>query len=128
MSRLTAITLLGLASTAPSGVESFSTLASRTTALNFERSILSSHGERISTSPRGSSRLKMGSDFSSHPYSHYYGTSGSTAKQNFEQNDQFNDLYGYTDYERDRDRFELVNDVLPGSAGEGVRRKGVRWV
>lgn len=41
------------------------------------------------------SRLFSTSDFSSHPYSVYYGTSGSTAKQNFGQNDDINDVYGY---------------------------------
>ena len=41
------------------------------------------------------SRLFSTSDFSSHPYSVYYGTSGSTAKQNFSQNDDINDVYGY---------------------------------
>ncbi len=40
-------------------------------------------------------RLFAGSDFSSHPYSVYYGTSGSTAQQNFGQNDDINDVYGY---------------------------------
>ena len=41
------------------------------------------------------SRLFGASDFSSHPYSVYYGTSGSTAQQNFGQNDDINDVYGY---------------------------------
>lgn len=41
------------------------------------------------------SRLFAASDFSSHPYSVYYGTSGSTAQQNFGQNDDINDVYGY---------------------------------
>lgn len=44
---------------------------------------------------RSESRLFGVSDFSSHPYSVYYGASGSTAQQNFNQNDQFNDVYGY---------------------------------
>eukprot|EP00531_Pseudo-nitzschia_arenysensis_P010483 CAMPEP_0116142312 /NCGR_PEP_ID=MMETSP0329-20121206/14842_1 /TAXON_ID=697910 /ORGANISM="Pseudo-nitzschia arenysensis, Strain B593" /LENGTH=411 /DNA_ID=CAMNT_0003637541 /DNA_START=185 /DNA_END=1417 /DNA_ORIENTATION=+ len=129
MSRLTAITLLGLASTAPSGVESFSTLASRNSAHQaFERTSLSSHGERISLSPRRTSRLEMGSDFSSHPYSHYYGTSGSTAKQNFEQNDEINDIYGYGEGpDRRRERFTDMDfddsyaDYYSGNVG-GMRR------
>jgi len=48
------------------------------------------HGSRTSTF-----RLFAESDFSSHPYSVYYGTSGSTAQQNFGQNDDINDVYGY---------------------------------
>ena len=44
---------------------------------------------------RSESKLFGVSDFSSHPYLVYYGTSGSTAQQNFNQNDQFNDVYGY---------------------------------
>mmetsp|Transcript_11168 Transcript_11168/g.26838 ORF Transcript_11168/g.26838 Transcript_11168/m.26838 type:complete len:709 (+) Transcript_11168:167-2293(+) len=114
MSRLTAITLLGLASTAPSGVESFSTLASRNSvapAFEGTGTSISSHGEKISISPRAeSSRLGMGSDFSSHPYSHYYGTSGSTAQQNFEQNDEINDIYGYGEATRGRERDRFLDD------------------
>lgn len=49
-----------------------------------------SNSNRVSTS-----RLFGASDFSSHPYSVYYGTSGSTAQQNFGQNDDINDVYGY---------------------------------
>ena len=63
------------------------------------------------------------SDFSSHPYSTYYGTSGSTAKQNFQQNDEMNDVYGYDDRtvdrvdadldldDRDRDRAYREDDM-----------------
>ena len=136
MSLLTAVTLLGLASTAPSGVESLSTLSLRQngvgspllrktstkTKSSQQRIFLPNfHDRRISlpsssaTSAAGasstssttssrftsSSRLFMGvSDFSSHPYSTYYGTSGSTAKQNFQQNDEMNDVYGYDDDRR----------------------------
>ncbi|VEU43954.1 unnamed protein product [Pseudo-nitzschia multistriata] len=125
MSRLTAITILGLASTAPSGVESFSSLATRKASPALYKSSLGMlNGERISISPRGdggnngnqsfqsSSRLQMGSDFSSHPYSHYYGTSGSTAKQNFEQNDQINDIYGYGAGAGPRDPSAIEDDPL----------------
>jgi len=48
-------------------------------------------------------RLFSISDFSSHPYSVYYGASGSTAKQNFGQNDDVNDVYGYNPDSRGRD-------------------------
>ena len=41
------------------------------------------------------SRLFSSSDMSSHPYSVYYGSSGSTAAQNFDQHDHANDVYGY---------------------------------
>jgi hypothetical protein len=51
---------------------------------------------------RSSSRLFSLSDYSSHPYSIYYGTSGSTAQQNFGQNDDINDVYGYGPDERFR--------------------------
>jgi hypothetical protein len=47
------------------------------------------------TDRESASRLFSASDFSSHPYSVYYGTSGSTAQQNFGQNDDINDVYGY---------------------------------
>ena len=52
----------------------------------------------------------MSSDFSSHPYSHYYGTSGSTAKQNFEQNDEINDIYGYGDDIGGRESGRFLDD------------------
>lgn len=50
-----------------------------------------------------SSRLFSSSDFSSHPYSVYYGTSGSTARQNFGQNNDINDVYGYGPEDRVRE-------------------------
>lgn len=52
------------------------------------------------TDRESASRLFSASDFSSHPYSVYYGTSGSTAQQNFGQNDDINDVYGYGPDER----------------------------
>ena len=58
---------------------------------------------RTCPSSRATSHLFSGSDFSSHPYSIYYGTSGSTAKQNFGQNDDINDVYGYGPDSRGRE-------------------------
>ena len=65
----------------------------------------------------------MVSDFSSHPYSHYYGTSGSTAKQNFQQNDEFNDIYGYGEADRfgDMEFDDRYADYYTGNVG-GMRR------
>lgn len=56
-------------------------------------------------------RLFSISDFSSHPYSVYYGTSGSTAQQNFNQNDDINDVYGYGPDDLLRDESHDRNDI-----------------
>eukprot|EP00537_Pseudo-nitzschia_pungens_P005647 CAMPEP_0172371020 /NCGR_PEP_ID=MMETSP1060-20121228/40823_1 /TAXON_ID=37318 /ORGANISM="Pseudo-nitzschia pungens, Strain cf. cingulata" /LENGTH=487 /DNA_ID=CAMNT_0013096513 /DNA_START=196 /DNA_END=1659 /DNA_ORIENTATION=+ len=61
-------------------------------------------GNRIS-----SSRLFERSDFSSHPYSVYYGASGSTARQNFDQNDDINDVYGYGSDETEGGKEQYTN-------------------
>ena len=151
MSFLTAVTLLGLASTAPSGVESFSSLSSplrrgRSTLRVGVGTSASSSIHKISfrnerrriplrsiSSSSSSTLLEMRkSDFSSHPYSTYYGTSGSTAKQNFQQNDEMNDVYGYDDRPGRRiqdDQLEALNsedemyaDYYDGAGGGGGTR------
>jgi hypothetical protein len=61
-----------------------------------------------------SSRLFSTSDMSSHPYSVYYGSSGSTAAQNLDQHDQINDVYGYGSRNH--------NDREGGGEQEGAHR------
>jgi len=56
------------------------------------------------------SRLYSVSDFSSHPYSVYYGTSGSTANQNYGQFDDINDVYGYGPQDEPQDERYDNND------------------
>ena len=144
MSFITAVTLLGLASTAPSGVESFSSLSSplkkgfRSSPLTSSARKLSLRNERRRIIPLRSSSSSTStflgmrkSDFSSHPYSTYYGTSGSTAKQNFQQNDEMNDVYGYDDRPGRRihdDQVDALNseeamyaDYYDGAGGGGSR-------
>lgn len=88
-------------------IDSFSTMKFISRRPNWKRSrqcpASRSYGVRSSVS-----RLFLNSDFSSHPYSVYYGTSGSQAQQNFGQNDDINDVYGYSP--NDRDPEELFND------------------
>jgi len=60
-----------------------------------ESRLCPSSRSRTDTNRASASCLFSLSDFSSHPYSVYYGTSGSTAQQNFGQNDDINDVYGY---------------------------------
>lgn len=79
-------------------IDSFSTTKFMSRRPNWKRSTESRQcpsSKYYNNNMQKESRLYGVSDFSSHPYSVYYGTSGSTAKQNFGQNDQFNDVYGY---------------------------------
>lgn len=86
-------------------IESFSTMKFMSRRPNWKR--LANHRQcpaSRSYNDKGSrSRLFAASDFSSHPYSVYYGTSGSTAQQNFGQNDDINDVYGYAPDAGERD-------------------------
>ena len=73
-----------------------------------------------------SSRLFSKSDFSSHPYSVYYGTSGSTAKQNFDQNDNINDVYGYGPEDRETEPYDDSESLRLQSMQDGNRIHGRR--
>eukprot|EP00529_Nitzschia_sp_RCC80_P017701 CAMPEP_0113493790 /NCGR_PEP_ID=MMETSP0014_2-20120614/28775_1 /TAXON_ID=2857 /ORGANISM="Nitzschia sp." /LENGTH=813 /DNA_ID=CAMNT_0000387667 /DNA_START=206 /DNA_END=2647 /DNA_ORIENTATION=+ /assembly_acc=CAM_ASM_000159 len=64
------------------------------------------------TSP---TQLQMSSrDTSSHPYAHYYGTSGSTARQNHAQNEETLGIYGYME----------SMDMMGGGDGIGMGMGG----
>ncbi len=79
-------------------IDSFSTMKFMSRRPNWKRATESRQCPSLknyNNDMRKETRLFGVSDFSSHPYSVYYGASGSTAKQNFGQNDQFNDVYGY---------------------------------
>ncbi|VEU40710.1 unnamed protein product [Pseudo-nitzschia multistriata] len=72
------------------------------------------------------SSSRLFSDFSSHPYSVYYGASGSTAKQNFSQNDDINDVYGYGPDDRGDDEPYLNPETRLRSMQDGARLSGRR--
>jgi hypothetical protein len=89
--------------------------SSSSSSRNYNKLVSSRYASSLSRiNDAFSSRLFSSSDMSSHPYSVYYGSSGSTAAQNFDQHDHANDVYGYGSRSH--------NDREGGGEQEGAHR------